>query len=53
MTARELVAELLKVIDIAGPDLEVVTEGCDCNGDVASVSIYENNVYLERSGGGS
>ena len=51
MNVNQLIAELLKVENKA---LEVYTEGCDCDGDVGSVSIEsnENNgycVYLSRS----
>lgn len=38
--------EALKAFDL---DLEVFTEGCDCDGDVGKVSLENGTVYLQRS----
>lgn len=50
MNVRELIEKLEAVDD---KDLEVCTEGCDCDGDVAEVEARDdmNDVYLERSDG--
>jgi len=60
MKARELIVRLSELLD-ERPELataEVTTEGCDCDGDVGTVSVLEYKarhkkpvyvVYLERS----
>lgn len=49
MKVKELIAELQKL----DPELEVSTEGCDCYGDTAKVSVQheggETYVLIERS----
>ena len=52
MTVRELIVLLQKV----DPSLSVITQGCDCNGEVGSIYVYvfkgkageEKDVYLCR-----
>jgi hypothetical protein len=45
MTVAELIAALAK----APPDLEIQTEGCDCDGDCAVVAIVHGfGLYLQR-----
>lgn len=43
MTVAELIEELKKMPQ----DIEVYTEGCDCDGDVTKVSVNERLVYGE------
>jgi hypothetical protein len=43
------VRELIAALEEVDPELEVVTQGCDCDGDVAKVSIDGTNAYLERT----
>lgn len=38
MTVKELITKLEKVVN---KDLEVVSEGCDCMGDIHDICIYE------------
>lgn len=50
MTARELIVRLSELLD-ERPELasaEVITEGCDCSGQVGRVSVEE---YRERKNG--
>ena len=59
MTVRELIRTLQNLAE-ADKDLEVVTEGCDCSGDVAKVEVIREEgekdlcftgVVLRRSDG--
>lgn len=44
-------AELIRLLSACDPDLEVDTEGCDCDGDVAHVVIENGGILLARSDG--
>jgi hypothetical protein len=44
MTVKELIEELKNFDE----DATVITEGCDCNGDVATVGEQDGCVYLGR-----
>lgn len=44
MTARELI-QALQALPESDKDLEVSTEGCDCNGDVAKVQVYRGKDF--------
>lgn len=53
MTVAELIEALVAIRDKHGGDLDIATEGCDCDGSVHSVSVIEYPdeepyVYLER-----
>lgn len=43
------VSELIEKLQKAPPDAEVLTEGCDCNGDTAIVIVGEDGVMIARS----
>lgn len=45
MKIKQLIDELKKYNE----NSEVITEGCDCNGDVGSVEEMGDDVYLKRS----
>lgn len=46
LTVRELVEELMKL----PPDAKVYTEGCDCLGNIASVTVEsDQTIMLNRS----
>jgi len=50
MLVRELILELERVV-AEHPQMglaEVTTEGCDCDGDVETVEVRSNDVYLRR-----
>jgi hypothetical protein len=47
-TVRELI-EALQALDIESWDLPIETEGCDCLGDVASLTVDGERVLLCRS----
>lgn len=50
MKLKELIQELKKLEEVHG-DLDIVTEGCDCDGDVGEVTLIENRgVYNHMSG---
>jgi hypothetical protein len=48
MTVRELV-KILTELPEDKKDFEILTQGCDCDGDVGKVTVYKEYVYLERS----
>ncbi len=45
------VAELIEKLQAIEPDLEVHTQGCDCYGDVADISLRDGYILLARSDG--
>jgi len=45
------VAELIEKLQAIEPDLEVHTQGCDCYGDVADISLRDGYILLTRSDG--
>lgn len=46
MSVTELIAELQKIPD---PDnTPVITEGCDCDGNVFEVTVVNGHAYLNR-----
>lgn len=49
MNVETLHKELTRLIAEGKGALEVVTEGCDCDGDVGGVEVREDCVYLCRS----
>lgn len=54
MNVRDLARQLTYLVEDGEGDLEVFTEGCDCNGDVGAVSTqrWDNghaSILLERS----
>ncbi len=57
MKVKELITHLNDLVNINENiyEWEVVTEGCDCNGDVAAISLQETTkpedsyILLERS----
>jgi hypothetical protein len=55
VTVRELIAKLQVIASNGYGDVDVATEGCDCNGDVGSISFkpafkkLKSYVLLERS----
>ena len=46
MTVQQLIDALAAIED---KTREVITEGCDCNGDLGSVEVYGSYVYLNRT----
>jgi hypothetical protein len=55
MNVQELIDELLKIPESQRTDLEVTTEGCDCDGDVGKIVVLEasKEAYLQRCRGTS
>lgn len=55
MNVQQLIDELLKIPESQRTELEVTTEGCDCDGDVGKVTLLEDasEVYLERGSRGT
>lgn len=42
------VAELVSVLIELDPDLPVRTQGCDCDGEAASVEVVAGELYIRR-----
>ena len=50
MRVIELIHKLEEMLSDHG-DLEVFTEGCDCDGDIGLVSFTKENTYKNRASG--
>lgn len=45
------VAELIAALQVVPQHLQVISEGCDCYGDIVSVEADEESVLLRRAHG--